>query len=160
MEIDEIEAEGDRHRDAERYIENLFRKFGRKFGVIAFEAHKQFVDEGCSSYVKTIYIGYDFKGEMVAALYGHADYVEVAIALPETRKSPILIDAAHLTWRTLPVAAVLKNKNDLEVFALLVKDACNGVLSGSHTVCRDNEFFAKARREQEEKGIKPKKWGE
>ena len=141
------------HSEAEAYIAGLNNKIGK----IVSEAHQILIDLGCTSYVKTIYIGYDFNGEMVAALYGHADYVEVAIALPETHKSSILIDASHLTWRTLPVAAVLKSKDDLKKFAPLVKESCSGVRSGSHTVLRDNEFFANAKRERKEKGVIPKR---
>jgi len=141
------------HSEAEKYLASL----GRKIGGLASEAHRHLVDQGCTSYVKTIYIGYDFKGVMVAALYGHFDYVEVAIALPENFDSLILIDATHLTWRTLPVAAVLKSKSDMKSFATLVKAACKGVLSGSHTVMRDNDFFVKAKREREERGVVPKR---
>ena len=141
------------HEEAEAYIAILNQRILK----IATSAHLELVAHGCSSYVKTIYIGYDFNGEMVAALYGHVDYVEVAIALPENHESSILIDASHLTWRTLPVAAVLKSKADLKMFTSLVKEACNGVRSGSHTVIRDNEFFTNAKRERKEKGVVPKK---
>ena len=140
------------HSDAEAYLASL----NKKIGGIAAQAHRQLIDQGCTSYVKTIYIGYDFNGEMVAAVYGHPDYVEVAIALPENFDSLILIDASHLTWRTLPVAAVIKSKDDLSRFSALVKAACEGVLSGSHTVLRDNDFFAKAKRERDERGVVPK----
>ena len=140
------------HSDAEAYIAGMNSKIGK----VASGAHQILIDSGCSSYVKTIYIGYDFNGEMVAALYGHPDYVEVAIALPEDFDSRILIDASHLTWRTLPVAAVIKSKDDLSKFSALVKIACEGVLSGSHTVLRDNNFFAKAKRERDERGAVPK----
>ena len=140
------------HSDAEAYLASL----NKKIGGLAAQAHRQLIDQGCTSYVKTIYIGYDFNGEMVAALYGHVDYVEVAIALPENFDSLILIDASHLTWRTLPVAAVIKSKDDLSRFSALVIAACEGVLSGSHTVLRDNDFFAKAKRERDERGVVPK----
>jgi hypothetical protein len=141
------------HEDAEAYIASL----NGKVRNIALSAHAELLKEGCSSYVKTIYVGYDFNGEMVAALYGHSEYIEVAIALAESYESPVLIDASHLTWRTLPVAAVLKSKADIKMFAPLVKEACKGVLSGEHTVLRDNDFFAAAKRERQEKGIVPKK---
>jgi hypothetical protein len=141
------------HEEAGAYIASL----NGKVRNIALSAHTELLSQGCSSYVKTIYIGYDFNGEMVAALYGHSDYVEVAIALSESHESPVLIDASHLTWRTLPVAAVLKNKADLKMFARLVKEACKGVLSGDHTVLRDNEFFAAAKRERQGNGVVPKK---
>ena len=142
-----------KHSDADTYVASMNNKIGK----IASEAHQILINSGCSSYVKTIYIGYDFNGEMVAALYGHSDYVEVAIALSESYESPVLIDASHLTWRTLPVAAVLKSKADIKMFGPLVKEACKGVLSGGHTVLRDDEFFAAAKRERQEKGVVPKK---
>ena len=141
------------HEDAEAYIASL----NGKVRNIALSTHAELLKEGCSSYVKTIYVGYDFNGEMVAALYGHSEYIEVAIALAESYESPVLIDASHLTWRTLPVAAVLKSKADVKMFGPLVKEACKGVLSGEHTVLRDNEFFAAAKRERQEKGVVPKK---
>lgn len=141
------------HSDAEAYIAGMNNKIGK----IASEAHQILIDSGCTSYVKTIYIGYDFNGEMVAALYGHSDYVEVAIALSESHESPVLIDASHLTWRTLPVAAIVKSKADVKMFASLVKEACKGVLSGDHTVLRDNEFFTAAKRERRERGVVPRK---
>ncbi len=137
------------HSEAEEYLASL----SKKIGELAYDAHRRLTNQGCTSYVKTIYIGYDFNGEMVAALYGHLDYVEVAIALPESFESPILIDASHLTWRTLPVAAVIKSKSDMSKFAALVEAACDGVLSGSHTVMRDNDFFAKAKRERDVRGV-------
>jgi hypothetical protein len=140
------------HYEADAYIETL----GKKVAKIASEAHSSLVGQGCSSYVKTIYIGYDLDGVMVAALYAHAEYVEVALALEESHKSNILIDATHLTWRTLPVAAVLKSKDDLRQFSQLAKAACMNITTGGHIVNRDNEFFAAAKRERQDKGIKPK----
>ena len=47
-------------------------------------------------------------GEMVAALYSHADHVELALALPESEEHRLLVDATHLTWRTMPVAAIVE----------------------------------------------------
>ena len=141
------------HSDAKAYIAGLNKKVG-KFAV---DAHQILIDEGCSSYVKTIYVGYDFAGEMVAALYGHAEYVEIALALSESHESPILIDATHLTWRTMPVAAVLRSKEDVHSFKTLAKSACGGVRSGEHTVTRENGFFAAAKKELREKGVTPKK---
>jgi hypothetical protein len=140
------------HYEAEAYMETL----GQKVSKIALEAHNNLIAQGCSSYVKTIYIGYDLDGVMVAALYGHTEYVEIALALEESHKSSILIDATHLTWRTLPVAAVVRTKSDLREFSQLAKAACGNIKTGGHTVNRDNEFFAAAKRERQEKGIKPK----
>lgn len=140
------------HSEAEEYLSGLNKKVAK----IAGELHKILINEGCSSYVKTIYIGYDFNGAMIAALYGHAESVEVAMALSETFESPILIDATHLTWRTLPVAAIVRSKEDIRLFKTLAQSACGGVKGGQHTVDRDSEFFANAKRERREKGVKPK----
>jgi hypothetical protein len=140
------------HNEAVAYIDTL----GKKVAPIASEAHNALVGQGCSSYVKTIYIGYDLDGVMVAALYGHAEYVEVALALEESYDSKILIDATHLTWRTLPVAAVLKTKEDLRQFSQLAKVACGNIKTGGHFVNRDNDFFAAAKRERRELSVKPK----
>jgi hypothetical protein len=140
------------HYEADAYIATL----GKQVAKLASEAHSALVGQGCSSYVKTIYIGYDLDGVMVAALYGHTEYVEIAIALDESYESGILIDATHLTWRTLPVAAVLKTLKDTSEFNKLAKVACGNIKSGGHIVNRDNEFFAAAKRERREKGIKPK----
>lgn len=75
-----------------------------------FETH------GCQPYVKTIYLGYALDDEMVAAIYPHAKIIEVALALPEDVPSSLLTNANHLTWPTMPVAAVLSSKADLPDF--------------------------------------------
>jgi len=141
------------HSEAATYLAGL----NKKTQPIAQLAHDSLVGLGCSSYVKTIYVGYDLDGVMVAALYGHVDYVEVALALEESYESNILVDATHLTWRTLPVCAVLRTKTDVKEFVKLASVACSRVGTGSHYVDRDNEFFIKAKRERHEKGVKPRK---
>ena len=52
------------HAEANTYLNDL----NLTVKPLAVAAHEAFVAEGCSSYVKTIYIGYDIGGEMVAAL--------------------------------------------------------------------------------------------
>jgi hypothetical protein len=133
-----------KHYEAELFIKQL----GNNVAKVALEAHGKLAEQGCTSYVKTIYIGYEINGEMVAALYGHAKYVEVALALDESTDSSVLIDATHLTWRTLPFAAVVKTKEDLEKFGLLAITACENIRNGRHKVNRDNQFFAAAKRER------------
>ena len=130
------------HEEADEYLRNVNKKLMR----VAREAHDALVEFGCDSYVKTIYIGYDIQGEMVAALYGHADYLEVALAVPQETSSDILVDASHLTWRTLPLAAVVRTSTDVKEFKNLVRIACNGVRTGKHTVNRDNAFFVEAKK--------------
>ena len=131
-----------RHAEAKSYLGGLNTAVGK----IATRCHEVFVELGCMSYVKTIYIGYDIGGVMVAALYGHAEYVEIALALPEQTDSRILVDASHLTWRTLPVAAVLARQEEVTELKRLAATACKGIVSGSHTVNRDNEFFVAAKK--------------
>ena len=94
---------------------------------LATAVHEIFEGHGCTSYVKTIYIGYDLDGEMVAAMYGHTSSVEVALALSEDATGPLLTDASHLTWRTLPVAAVIAKKSDIDVFATNAAEAVDRV---------------------------------
>ena len=120
----------------------------KKVGPLASDLHDVLLNLGCVSYVKTIYIGYDIAGEMVAALYGHSDYVEIALALPEDADGDLLIDASHLTWRTLPVAAIVRKTTDVQPFKELASVAVERVRTASHTVNRDNDFFAKSRRER------------
>ena len=130
--------------EAQSYLADL----NKRVRPIATSLHEALLSLGCVSYVKTIYIGYDIDGEMVAALYGRIDHVEVALALPEDAEGDLLIDAKHLTWRTLPVAAIVRSKTDLVAFMQLALTAVEGVRTSSHTVNRDNEFFIKSRRER------------
>jgi len=132
------------HTEAESYLADV----GSRMRALATYAHDIFVEHGCTSYVKTIYVGYDIGGEMVAALYGHADHVEVALALPEDADGDLLVDASHLTWRTLPVAAILNSETDVEQFSKLVSEAVARVSAQTHDVRRDNDFFIRSRRER------------
>ena len=72
------------HVEAEEFIATM----NTKAAALARAAHGALVREGCNSYVKTIYIGYDLDGEMVAALYPHAGHVEIALALDEQHDDP------------------------------------------------------------------------
>ena len=108
----------------------------------------RFMELGCNSYVKTIYVGYDLDGEMVAALYPYADHVEIALAVPEDFEHPLLIDASHLTWRTLPLAAVVRIKSDAKQMLPLIDAACRSVKEGSHNVHRENDYFVRSRKER------------
>jgi hypothetical protein len=132
------------HSEAEKYIAGL----NKTAGALCFAVHEMFLAAGCNSYVKTIYIGYDIDGEMVAALYGHANHVEVALALAEDHPSKLLIDASHMTWKTLPVAAVGQSQDDMAQMSLLVGEACERVRAGSHAVNRDNDYFMKSKRDR------------
>lgn len=130
--------------EARQYIAEV----NKTSGALCTEVHEMFLAAGCNSYVKTIYIGYDIDGEMVAALYGHADHVEVALALAEDHPSSQLIDASHLTWKTLPVAAIGHDAAEVKKMGPLIEEACERVRKGAHGVNRDNDFFMKAKRER------------
>ncbi len=130
--------------EARKYIAEL----NNVSGLLCAQVHEMFLAAGCNSYVKTIYIGYDIDGEMVAALYGHADHVEVALALAEDHPSSQLIDASHLTWKTLPVAAIGHDAAEVRKMGPLIEEACERVRAGLHYVNRDNDFFMKAKRER------------
>lgn len=105
---------------------------------------------GCTPYVKTIYIGFEYQGELVAALYPHPNRVEVALALPEDHPHPLLIDATHLTWRSMPVAAVVRTQAEARQALSLLGDAFDGVASGRHDVDLPNERFTR----------RPKRWSQ
>ena len=130
--------------EARKYIAEL----NKTSAALCTQVHEMFLAAGCNSYVKTIYIGYDIDGEMVAALYGHSDHVEVALALAEDHPSSQLIDASHLTWKTLPVAAIGHDAAEVKKMGPLIEEACERVRAGLHTVNRDNDFFMKAKRER------------
>ena len=130
--------------EAQKYIAEL----NKTSAALCTQVHEMFLAAGCNSYVKTIYIGYDIDGEMVAALYGHSDHVEVALALAEDHPSSQLIDASHLTWKTLPVAAIGHDAAEVKKMGPLIEEACERVRAGLHTVNRDNDFFMKAKRER------------
>ena len=130
--------------EAQKYIAEL----NKTSAALCTQVHEMFLAAGCNSYVKTIYIGYDIDGEMVAALYGHSDHVEVALALAEDHPSSQLIDASHLTWKTLPVAAIGHDAAEVKKMGPLIEEACERVRAGQHHVNRDNDFFMKAKRER------------
>jgi hypothetical protein len=98
--------------------------------------------------VKTIYISYMVRDQMVAAVYPRSQEIEVALALPEDHPSSLLRDATHLTWRTLPVSVVLTDPADARAAVPLVHEAVERVMSGNHDVHRENEHFISRRRER------------
>jgi len=128
--------------------QTYFAGLNKKVEATGIELDGLFEAEGCASYVKTIYVGYDIGGEMVAALYGHADHVELALALDEDHPADGLIDASHLTWRTLPLAAIVKSSADVKKVRGLIEEACARVREGAHGVNRGNDFFIKSRRDR------------
>jgi hypothetical protein len=130
--------------EVDEYLNSMNKKLRR----VGQEVNGYFGAEGCKGYVKTIYIGYEIEDEMVAALYGHSDRVEVALALPEDASHPLIVDADHLTWRTMPVAIVITTVTEAKSIAPLINEACERIREGAHDVKRDNDFFIQARRER------------
>jgi hypothetical protein len=135
----------------------LPRTATKKARDLAVNVDQIFTNLGCNCYKKTIYLGYEYDGEMVAALYINRNYLEIPLALPEEYDGPLIEDARHLTWRTLPVAAVVKSKTDLNIFENYAREAFERVKNRSHTVLRDNQFFAKSRRERKGPGYSIKR---
>jgi hypothetical protein len=87
-----------------------------------------------TSYVKTIYLGFEVAGQMVAAAYPHPDGLEVALRLPEDHEAAGLIDATHLTWRTMPVAYEVREATQVPELLVLVREAVNRLRSGIDNV--------------------------
>jgi hypothetical protein len=97
-------------------------------------------------YVKTIYIGFEIDGQMVAAAYPHPNRLEVALPLPVDHPAIALIDATHLTWRTMPVAFQLKVADQITELVALAREGAERVRSGRHDVNLSNDHFMKSRR--------------
>jgi hypothetical protein len=134
-------------------VDSYLAALNPKVRKLASASNQVLIGQGCTAYVKTIYIGYDIDGEMVAALYANADHLEVALALPEDAEGDLIVDASHLTWRTLPVAATIRSLSEVErSFTDLVTQACQRVREGRHDVERDNEHFIRFRRERRGSG--------
>lgn len=126
----------------------LLKECNKRIQRLGIGSHNILVAAGCKSYVKTIYVGYEINGEMIAALYPRSDHLEVALALPEEANSRLLVDASHLTWRTLPLAALVRGSDDVPEFTELAKSAVDRVRTARHDAMRDNESFVRTRRER------------
>jgi hypothetical protein len=132
-------------------VRDLIRNSTPLVQSLATEVHKFLESLDCFSYVKTIYVGYEVQGIMVAAMYPYTAHLDLALALPEDAVHPLLSDASHLTWRTLPLLATVAARKHLPAVKNLSKLAIEGVLSGSHNVARDNDFFIKSKLERKAK---------
>ena len=82
--------------------------------------------------------------------------MEIALALPDDHDSLLLIDATHLTWKTLPVAAVVKTDSDMAESLILVDEACQRIRDDVHDVERPNDYFMKSRRDTDSGTHRPK----
>ena len=125
-----------------------FSQWGANVTPLGMPLHVALLAQGCDSYVKTIYIGYEISGEMVAALYAHAAHIELALAVAEDHPNMVLKDASHLTWRTLPLALEIRSTDDLILAGELIEEACLRIRGGSHDVERDNDYFVRSRRDR------------
>ena len=130
--------------------EEYFSQWGANVTPLGMPLHVALLAQGCDSYVKTIYIGYEISGEMVAALYAHANHIELALAVAEDHPNMVLKDASHLTWRTLPLALEIRSTEDLVLAGELIEEACVRIRGGSHDVERDNDFFVRSRQARNE----------
>lgn len=123
----------------------LIEAAGPKLRKLVRRVDSELNSLGCKAYVKTIYIGYEIDGVMVAAMYPHPDHVEIALALEENQTHELLAPADHLSWRTLPVSAVLLRESQFNKVKPLLQQATSRVGHGTHAVSRDNEYFKKRR---------------
>jgi hypothetical protein len=130
--------------------EEYFSQRGTRVTPLGMPLHVALLAQGCDAYVKTIYIGYEISGEMVAALYAHANHIELALAVAEDHPNRVLKDATHLTWRTLPLALEIRSTDDLVLAGELIEEACVRIRGGSHNVERDNDYFVRSRRDRKE----------
>ena len=130
--------------------EEYFSQWGANVTPLGMPLHVALLAQGCDSYVKTIYIGYEISGEMVAALYAHANHIELALAVAEDHPNMVLKDASHLTWRTLPLALEIRSTEDLVLAGALIEEACVRIRGGSHDVERDNDHFIRSRQARNE----------
>ncbi len=130
--------------------EEYFSQWGTNVTPLGMPLHVELLAQGCDSYVKTIYIGYEISGEMVAALYAHANHIELALAVAEDHPNMVLKDASHLTWRTLPLALEIRSTEDLVLAGELIEEACVRIRGGSHDVERDNDHFIRSRQARNE----------
>lgn len=103
---------------------------------------------GCRPDVKTIYISFTKDDCLVASAHPGPDGIELALALPENHPSPLLADASHLTWRTLPLLVSISESTNREDVMDLVYEAMSRIESGEHDVDRPPEYFRAARRAQ------------
>ena len=130
--------------------EEYFSQRGTRVTPLGMPLHVALLAQGCDAYVKTIYIGYEISGEMVAALYAHANHIELALAVAEDHPNRVLKDATHLTWRTLPLALEIRSTDDLVLAGELIEEACARIRGGSHDVERDNDHFIRSRQARNE----------
>jgi len=120
------------------------------FVKVAYEALKGLIvgEFGGVSYVKTIYVGFEVDGNMVAAAYPHLDRLEVALPLRMDHLGAALVDATHLTWRTRPLAYQLRVLEQIPELLEFAQEGVQRAISGQHDVNLPNEHFRRARQDR------------
>jgi len=129
-------------------VKSFFKSCTDEVAIVGAELNSILTGLGCENYIKTIYLGFEFDGQMIAAVYPHRTHLEIALALPDDflELSKLFIDAAHLKWRTLPIAAILRSSADLLEIRDWIDVSFTRVKSGSHDVSRDNDYFMNIKR--------------
>jgi hypothetical protein len=122
-------------------VEALLSESRAEIRELAETFHTAITELGCTSYVKTIYIGYQLGDQMVAALYPRGGSIEVAFALAEDHADMRLVDATHLTWPTLPLSASVSLLEELPWLIAHAAEAVARVNGNLHGVRRPNEHF-------------------
>lgn len=78
----------------------------------------------CDVHVATIYVGFSRNGQMVAAAYPRqGEHLELALCLTRDVQSPLLYNAAHLKWPTMPVAVAIRDEASLTAAEPLIRQA-------------------------------------
>lgn len=139
-----IEAAEKLIESTEAQVSDLFRR-----------AYDFLVAGGCSPDVKTIYVSFTLGSAMVAAAYPKHETVEIALALPDDAESPLLNDASHLTWPTLPVSVVIARDSIYEDIEALLSEALMRIGNGTQNVRRPSEFFEARKRERQKRSAIP-----
>lgn len=139
-------------------VDSFFQRAPKDVQVLLGLLSQLLVEElECETYVKTIYLGFTLGSEMVAAAYPRGSLVEVALALPEDIDSPLIADASHLTWPTLPVSVTLSGQEISPELQVLFREAYSRVASQRHDVDRPPEFFIDRSRERRGWGKGPQR---
>lgn len=127
--------------------QSLFSGVNRPLMPLFEEAYEFLVsDSGCVADVKTIYVGFTLKQEPVASVHPHGGVeFEVALALPLGMVGEFIYEAAHLKWRTLPVAVRVTDHASLTRALPLMREAVRRVESGVHDVEQPDDAFASQR---------------
>ena len=124
--------------EAHNFLNGIEKK---ELRALANELHHHLMKDTVIDYVKTIYIGYEFQGEMFAALYRNTSAIEVALPLAEDESGPLIMDASHLTWRTLPLMIHVTSSSQLPQAFSIIDRSFDRLNTGLHKVNRTNEYF-------------------